>query len=101
MLDSNAAAADIEEVSSVELDDGTRFATGNSLTSVMFQLLNPEAESFDQELLDVAVQVGLDQSRRVPANADMTPLYDAAYANHPELMISVLSLFTTGLSAAK
>lgn len=91
MLDSNAAAADIEEVSSIELEDGARFATGSSLTSVMFQLLNPEAESFDQELLDVAVQVGFDQSRRVPADADMTPLYDVAYANHPELMMGVLS----------
>ncbi|RLE15079.1 MAG: hypothetical protein DRJ28_04685 [Actinobacteria bacterium] len=91
MLDSNAAAADIEEVSSIELDDGTRFATGNSLTSVVLQLLNRGAESFDQDVFGIAVKVGFDQSRRVPADADMTPVYDVAYGNHPDLMMGVLS----------
>ncbi len=91
MLDSNAAAADIEDVSSIKLDDGTKFATGNSLVGVVLRLLNRGTESFDQDLLDIAVQVGFDQSRRVPAGADMTPLYDAAYANHPDLMMGVLS----------
>ncbi len=91
MVDSNTAAATLDQVSSIELEDGSRFATGNSFVNVIFQLLNPNGEAYDPEVLGVAIQAGLDQTRKFPADADVAPLYDIAYQNHPELMVGVLS----------
>jgi hypothetical protein len=96
MLDSYTAAADIPEVQSIELEGGTRFATGQSLMSVMFQFLNPGAATFDQDMFNVALEVGFGQDRRVPVDSDVTQLYDIAYANHPEVMIGVLSISGDG-----
>ena len=100
MLESYTAAAELDDVQSVELPGGTTFATGQSLMSVMFQYLNPGGEAFDQEMFDVALQIGFGQDRRVPDDADVAPLYDVAYANHPEQMISVLSRSDDGYRAA-
>ena len=92
MLASYGNAADVEGVTSIELEGGTKFATGNSLMSVMFQFLNPGApDTFDAELFNVALEVGFDQQRMVPDDADVTPLYDKAYENHPDAMAAVLS----------
>ncbi len=91
MVASHTEAADVEEVSSIELADGSTFATGNSFLNVMFQFLDPNGEAFDQELLGVALQAGLDQTRTFPGGADLTPLYDTAYLNHGDAMVGVLS----------
>ncbi len=91
MLDSYTNAADVENVQSIELEGGTKFATGQSLMSVMFQFLNPGGDQFDQEMFDVAISIGFNQQRKVPAESDVTPLYDIAYENHPAVMIGVLS----------
>lgn len=91
LLDSYTNAADVENVQSIELEGGTKFATGQSLMSVMFQFLNPGAETFDSEMFDVAISIGFNQQRKVPEESDVTPLYDIAYQNHPEAMIGVLS----------
>lgn len=91
MLDSYTAAAQLDDVESIQLEGGTTFATGDSLMNAMFQYLDPGGADFDQQMFDVALQVGFGQDRRVPDDADVTPLYDVAYANHPEEMTSVLS----------
>ena len=93
MLESYTNAADVPEVGSITLPGGTKFATGQSLMSVMFQFLNPAPDNavFDPEMFDVALQVGFGQDRSVPEDGDVTPLYDIAYQNHPEIMVSVLS----------
>jgi len=96
MLDSYTNAADVENVQSIELEGGTKFATGQSLMSVMFQFLNPGAETFDSEMFDVAISIGFNQQRKVPEGSDVTPLYDIAYQNHPESMIGVLSASPDG-----
>ena len=96
MLESNAAATEANDVSAIELADGTKIATGNSFINVMFQLLNPTGDSFDPEVFAAAIEVGFSETRLVPADADVTPMYDAAYKNHPELMIGVLSQADTG-----
>ena len=91
MLASYLGAADVESVQSITTPAGGVFPTGNSLMSVLFQFLNPGADTFDQELFDVALQLGFTQQRTVPVDADVTPLYDTAVANHPEQMAGVLS----------
>ena len=96
MLDSHANAAGIDDVSSIEVADGSRFATGGSLMNVMLQLLNPDGDSFDPQILGAAIQAGLEQTRKFPAGSDITPVYDAAYQNHPDLMVGVLSASDAG-----
>jgi predicted RND superfamily exporter protein len=91
MLESNTAVVEIADVSSITLPDGTTFATGSSVVNAMFTLLDPDGDAFDQEVLGAAIQAGFDQTRTFPPDADVTPVYDIAYENHPELMIGVLS----------
>ncbi len=91
MLESNSAVVVIEDVSSITLADGTKVATGNSVVNVMFALLNSDGEAFDQEVFGAAIQAGFDQTRTFPPDADVTPVYDVAYENHPDLMVGVLS----------
>jgi predicted RND superfamily exporter protein len=88
---SHTATAQVEDVSTIELPDGSRFATGRSFLNVMFQFLDPNAEAFDQELLGVALQSGMNETSMFPDDADLIPLYDTAYANHPDAMAGVLS----------
>ncbi|MGI9529760.1 MAG: MMPL family transporter, partial [Acidimicrobiia bacterium] len=57
---------------------------------------NPGAETFDSEMFDVAIALGFNQQRKVPSDADVTPLYDVAYKNHPETMVGVLSINDDG-----
>jgi predicted RND superfamily exporter protein len=90
MLASYLGAADVPDVQSIEAPGG-QYPTGRSLMTVMFQFLNPTAETFDPDLFDVALQVGFNQERMVPDDADVTPLYDAAVAAHPEVMAGVLA----------
>jgi len=90
MLASYLAAGDVPDVVSIDAPGG-KYPTGRSLMSVMFQFLNPNAETFDPALFDVALQVGFDQNRMVPDDADVAPLYDAAFAAHPEVMAGVLA----------
>ena len=92
MLASYTDAATLPDVQSVELPGGTEVSTNpQSFMNVMFQFLNPGAETFDPEMFDVALQLGFTQERTLPDDADATPLYDVAVANHPEVMAGVLS----------
>lgn len=91
MLASYLGAADISYVQSIETPNGGVFPTGNSLMGVMFQFLNPGAETFDQEMFNTALEVGFTQDRTVPDDSNVAPLYDVAFTNHPEIMASVLA----------
>lgn len=97
MLESYTTAADLEDVQSVTLPGGTVVSTNpQSLMNVMFQYLNPGGDQFDQDVFDAALQVGFGQSRQVPPDADVTPMYDVAYQNHPDTMIGVLAVSADG-----
>ena len=91
MLASYVEAAGAEDVSVIELESGARFPIGQSLMFVMFQWLNPGSPQFDQDLFNVALAVGFAQDRTVPADADVTPLYEAAFAKDPITMSSILA----------
>lgn len=91
MLASYNATADVEHVSVVQLESGATFPVGQSLMGVMGQWLNPGGDQFDPDLLNEAKAVGFGQDRSVPADVDVTPLYDAAYAKDPITMAAVLS----------
>ncbi|MGI9666970.1 MAG: efflux RND transporter permease subunit [Acidimicrobiia bacterium] len=90
-LESFVAAAEVEDVQFIETPTGLKVPTGQTFMGTMFQFLNPGAETFDQDLFNVALQVGFDQNRMVPVDADVSPLYDAAYEKYPVLMAGVLS----------
>ena len=91
MLASYSNAASVENVNTIELPSGARFAIGQSLMTVMNQWLNPGGPQFDEDLFNTALSVGFGQDRSVPEGADVTPLYDAAYAKDPVTMSSVLA----------
>ncbi len=91
MLESSTAAAGVEDVRTIETPTGELFATGVTFTNVIFQYLSPTSELYDEEMFAAAIAVGFDATRTVPAGADLTPLYDVAFANHPEVMAGVLS----------
>jgi predicted RND superfamily exporter protein len=93
-------AAEVPDVQSIETPQGARFPTGQTLTGTMFQFLNQGAETFDDELFDVALQVGFSPDRTVPPDADVTPLYDAAFAKYPVVMAAVLSASNGSYDAA-
>lgn len=99
MLESYLAAADVETVQTIEAPGGV-YPTGVSLMTVMFQLLNPGADTYDDELFGVALSLGFGPDRTVPDDADLTPLYDTAFANHPDLMEAVLAAPGGSYSAA-
>jgi predicted RND superfamily exporter protein len=91
MLASYNDAAAVPDVSSIQLESGARFATGLSLMTVMNQWLNPASPTFDQDLFNIALSVGFGQDRTVPADSDVSPLYDAAFAKDPVTMASVIA----------
>ena len=90
MLASYSGAADVPFVQSVDTPDGS-FPTGNSLTSIMLQLINPSSETFDSDVLGAAIAAGIGQSGGFPSDADVTPMYDIAFQKYPDRMASVLS----------
>jgi predicted RND superfamily exporter protein len=97
MLGSYGQAAELPDVQSITLEGGTTVSTNQqSLVNVMFGFLNPGAETFDPDLLDVALDVGFNQQRMVPPDGSIAPLYDAAYERYPEIMGGVLSRTDTG-----
>lgn len=92
MLESYGNAAVLGDVQSVELPGGTQVSTNpQSLMNVMFQFLNPGGAAFDQDLFDLALQLGFTQQRTLPPDADATPLYDLAFEKYPVVMAGVLS----------
>ena len=99
MLASYNNAADVPFVQSVETPDGS-FPTGNSLTSVMLQLINPSSETFDSDVLGAAISAGIGQSGGFPEGADITPMYDTAFEKYPDRMASVLSATNGSYDAA-
>lgn len=100
LLASNAASSDVENVQSITTETGEIFPTGRSLTSVIAQWINPTSESFDPQLGAVAQQVGFSESFIIPPEADLTPLYDAAYVKDPVSMSGVLAATDGGYSSA-
>ncbi|NHZ71301.1 MAG: MMPL family transporter, partial [Proteobacteria bacterium] len=99
MLESSANATEIPEVQSIETPDG-KFATGNTLTTVLFRYINPGSELFDQELLGVALASGFADPGVFPPDADLNPLYDAAVAKYPVEMSAVIAQIDGGYDAA-
>jgi predicted RND superfamily exporter protein len=99
MLASNSAAADVPSVQSVDTPQGP-FPTGNSLMSVMLRLINPASETFDTDVLGVAIAAGIDQSGGFPEAADVTPVYDLAFEKYPDQMAGVLAGTDSGYDAA-
>ncbi len=99
MLASYTGASDVPAVQSVDTARGT-FPTGNSLTSVMLRLLDPESETFDPDILGVAITSGFGQPGVFPDDADITAVYDAAYEKYPEQMAGVLAATNGGYDAA-
>jgi predicted RND superfamily exporter protein len=99
MFESNALAAGVPEVQSVETPQGP-FPTGRSLVSVVARLINPASETFDQEILGVAIAGGLGQTGEFPADADLTALYDAVFEKYPEQMVGVLGTVGDSYDAA-
>ena len=91
MLASWLNAGQVENVNTITTPQGAVFPLGNSLMGVMFQFLNPGGDQFDEDLFNVALQVGFTQERTVPPDSDVAPLYDAAFAKYPEIMASVLA----------
>jgi len=90
MLASYANTAEVDFVQSVDTPQGT-FPTGNSFTSVMLRLLNPESDTFDQEIAVVAAGAGIGPDGLFPESADITAVYDKAVEKYPDLMASVLA----------
>ncbi|MGI9584869.1 MAG: efflux RND transporter permease subunit [Acidimicrobiia bacterium] len=91
MLASFTNAAEVEHVQFIETPNGLKIPTGQTFMGVMFQFLNPGSEAFDQELFNIALSVGFTEQRTVPDDADVKPLYDAAYDKYPEIVPSVLA----------
>ena len=100
MQESYLRAAEVPGVQSIETPQGAQFPTGQTFVGTMFQFLNQGAETFDEELFDVALQVGFTPDRTVPPENDVTPLYDAAFAKYPEIMAGVLSASNGSYDAA-
>ena len=84
-------AAEVENVQFIETPNGLKVPTGQTFMGVMFNLLNPGSESFDQDVFNAALQVGFTQQRTVPEDADITPMLDVALQNHPALVGGVLA----------
>lgn len=99
MQQSFFATAAVPNVQAVDTAGGA-VPTGQTLTGTILQLVDPDGETFDPELGEMAGQVGLGQDFSMPADADATPLYDAAVAKYPVLMAAVLSGTNGGYDAA-
>ena len=100
MLDSYVATADQPSVQTIETPTGARFPTGATFTGTMFQFLNPTGDLVDDELFDVAIELGVNQERRFPEDADLAVLYDTAVERHPQEMAAVLAVGSNGYDAA-
>ena len=99
MLASNTAATEVPFVQSVDTPQGS-FPTGNSLMSVMLRLINPDSDTFDADVLGVAIAAGIDQSGGFSEGADISPVYDLAFEKYPEQMAGVLAATGTAYDAA-
>ena len=99
MLASNTAATEVPSVQSVDTPQGP-FPTGNSLMSVMLRLINPDSDTFDQEILAVALAAGFGQPGVFPDGADITPVYDLAFEKYPDQMSAVLAATDGSYNAA-
>jgi len=100
LLVSNAGTVEVENVQSIETDTGARFPSGRSLTSVIARWIDPNSQSFDPALGAIAGEIGFDDNFATAPDADLTPLYDAAYEKDPSLMTGVLSTVDGSYPAA-
>lgn len=100
MLDSYLAAAEVPAVQSIETPDGRRLPSGQTLTGTFLQLFDPSADLHDPELLATAAGLGLTEQQRFPDDADLTPLYDAAFAKYPIQTAGVVGSSNGGYDAA-
>jgi hypothetical protein len=100
MLQSYSATPAIPDVRSIEVPGVGVFPTGTSFVSVMFSILDPESEMFDQATAAAALGAGFGQDRMYPPDADLTSVYDAAYAAQPVAMAGVLAADDSGYAAS-
>ncbi|KAA3640313.1 MAG: hypothetical protein DWP92_03260 [Armatimonadetes bacterium] len=91
MFASYANAAEVPDVSTITFESGAEIAAGQSLIGYLGEWLNPSSPTFDADLLNIAIGVGFTQQQTVPDDADVSPLYDAAYAKDPITMATVLA----------
>jgi predicted RND superfamily exporter protein len=96
MLASYASTVDVPDVRTIEVPGAGVFPTGTSFISVMSALTNPDGELFDEATSAAAVGAGLAPDRTYPPDADLDPVYDAAYAAQPVAMAGVLAADDTG-----
>lgn len=96
MLQSYAATPEVTDVRSIEVPGAGVFPTGTSFISVMFSMLDPESEMFDQATTAAAGDAGFGPDRMYPPAADLTLVYDAAYAAQPVAMAGVLAADESG-----
>jgi predicted RND superfamily exporter protein len=99
MLASNAAAAEVPTVQSVDTPQG-RFPTGSSLVSVLLQMIDPTSETSDSDVLGAAIVAGINQSGGFPEGADLTGVYDVAVEKYPDQMAGVLAGTDSSYNAA-
>lgn len=100
LLGSNLAVAGVENVQTVVTERGVELPVGQTLTSVVAQWIDPTSEVFDSRLGGIAAGIGLSQAFTFPGEANLIPLYDAAFAKDPVTMAAVLASSVNGYDAA-
>jgi predicted RND superfamily exporter protein len=91
MFQSYMATPAVPDVRSIEVSGVGVFPTGTSFISVMFSLMDPDSEMFDEGTIAAATSAGFGPDRMFPPDADLTPVYDAAVAGQPIVMSGVLA----------
>lgn len=99
MVNSYLASPAVPDVRSIEVADGEVIPAGNSFIGVMFALLDPNAETYDDTVSRTAIEAGIGANQIAPADADLTAFYDAAVEAHPDVMSGVLAADADGYSA--
>lgn len=99
MLESYLATPAIPDVRSIEVPGAGVFPTGTSFDSVMFSIIDSESPLFDDATLAAALEAGFAEDRTYPPEADLIPVYDAAYAAQPIVMAGVLAAEDSGYVA--
>lgn len=92
MIASYVATADVPDVRTIDVPGVGAVPTGTSFVSIMSALMNPDGELFDEATTTAAVGAGLAADRTYPPDADLNPVYDAAYAAQPVAMAGVLAV---------
>jgi len=100
MLASYGSTADVPDVRTIDVPGVGAVPTGTSFVTVMSALMNPDGELFDEATTAAAAGAGLAGDRTYPPDADLNPVYDAAYTAQPVAMAGVLAVDDTGYVAS-